>query len=180
MPINRIGLLRLEFERRLVKMESLDDRLESYLSELMDICARWSTWITQQEQAAVSGNYKHLEELTSAAGGLLAEIQSLHSARQSILNEAKKSGMPHGDLYSLSQSLPSWTVRTRRERVRTAKRQMDHLRRLHLAIWVLISQCERFASESIQLLSYGQLESSVYSSTGNADNGGGHLLDAHI
>jgi hypothetical protein len=57
---------------------------------------------------------------------------------------------------------------------------MDHLRRLHLAIWVLISQCERFASESIQLLTYGQLEASVYSSMGNADTGGGHLLDAQI
>jgi len=83
-------------------------------------------------------------------------------------------------LYSLAQALPSWAIRSRRERVRTAKRQMDNLRRLHLAIWVLISQCERFANETIQLFSYGQLEASVYSSTGNADTGGGHLLDAQI
>jgi len=161
-------------------MESLDDRFESYLTQLMDICGRWSTWITQQEQAAVTGNYKRLEELTSAADGLLAEIQGLHSVRQSILDDAKYAGMAHPDLYSLAQALPSWAVRSRRERVRTAKRHMDHLRRLHLAIWVLISQCERFANESIQLFSYGQLEASVYSSTGNADTSGGHLLDAQI
>lgn len=161
-------------------MESLDDRLESYLSQLMDVCGRWSTWITLQEQAAVSGNYKRLEELTSAAEGLLNEIQGLHGARQAILSDAKNAGLPNSDLYTLAQSLPSWAIRSQRERVRTAKRQMDHLRRLHLAIWVLISQCERFASESIQLLSYGQLETSVYSSTGNADTGGGHLLDAQI
>lgn len=161
-------------------METLDDRLESYLTQLMDICGRWSTWITQQEQAAVLGNYKRLEELTSAADGLLAEIQGLHGARQKILEDAKKADMPYGDLYSLAQALPSWGIRSRRERVRTAKRQMDHLRRLHLAIWVLISQCERFASESIQLLSYGQVEPSVYSSTSNTDTGGGHLLDAQL
>jgi hypothetical protein len=161
-------------------METLDDRLESYLTQLMDICGRWSAWITQQEQAAVLGNYKRLEELTSAADGLLAEIQGLHSARQKILDDAKKVEMPYGDLFSLAQALPSWGIRSRRERVRTAKRQMDHLRRLHLAIWVLISQCERFASESIQLLSYGQLEASVYSSTSNTDTGGGRLLDAQI
>lgn len=161
-------------------MGLLDDRLESYLTRLMDVCGRWSTWITQQEQAAVSGNYRRLDELTSAAGGLLGEIQTLHSVRQAILDEARNAGLPHADLYSLAQALPSWALRARRERVRAARRQMDHLRRLHLAIWVLISQCERFASESIQLLSYGQLEASVYASTGNADNGGGHLLDAQL
>jgi hypothetical protein len=163
-----------------VAMELLDDRLESYLTQLMDICSRWSTWITLQEQAAVTGDYKRLEELTYAANGLLTEIQGLQSARQAILAEAKNAGIPNADLYSLAQALPSWSIRSRRERVRTAKRQMDHLRRLHLAIWVLISQCERFASESIQLLTYGQLEASVYSSMGNADTGGGHLLDAQI
>jgi hypothetical protein len=161
-------------------MESLDDRLESYLTHLMDICARWSTWITQQEQAAVTGNYKRLEELTSAADVLLTEIQGLHRVRQSILDDAKTAGMVHADLYSLAQALPSWAIRTQRERVRTAKRHMDHLRRLHLAIWVLISQCERFASETIQLFSYGRVEASVYSSTGNADTSGGHLLDAQV
>lgn len=161
-------------------MERLDDRLESYLTQLMDVCGRWSEWISQQELAAVAGNYKRLEELTSAADGLLAEIQALHGVRQAILAEAKSEGLPHADLYSLAQGLPSWAIIARRERVRTAKRQMDHLRRLHLAIWVLISQCERFASESIQLLSYGQLEASVYSSMNNADNGGGHLLDAQL
>ncbi len=161
-------------------MESLDVRLESYLTQLMDVCGRWSQWITKQEQAAVTGNYKRLEELTSAADGLLEEIQGLHSVRQKILEAAKLSGLPSVDLYSLAQSLPSWSVRSHRERVRTAKRQMDHLRRLHLAIWVLISQCERFANESIQLLSYGQVEASVYSSTSNSDTGGGHLLDAQI
>lgn len=163
-----------------VSMHSLDDRLESYLTQLMDICSRWSIWITEQEQAAITGNYKRLEELTSAANGLLAEIQGLHSVRQAILDTAKIDGMVHADLYSLAQALPSWAVRSRRERVRTAKRHMDHLRRLHLAIWVLISQCERFATESIQLLSYGQVEASVYSATGNADTSGGHLLDAQI
>ncbi len=161
-------------------MESLDDRLDNYLTQLMDICSRWSTWITQQEHAAVTGNYKRLEELTAAADGLLAEIQGLHRGRQMILDDAKNAGMAHADLYSLAQALPSWSIRARRERVRTAKRHMDHLRRLHLSIWVLISQCERFASESIQLLSYGQVEASVYSSTSNADTSGGHLLDAQI
>ena len=161
-------------------MESMDDRLESYLTQLMDICGRWSTWIAQQELAAVTGNIRRLEELTMAADGLLVEIQGLQAARQAILDEAKHLALPHADLYALAQALPSWAIRARRERVRTAKRQIDHLRRLHLAIWVLISQCERFASESIQLLSYGQLEGSVYASSGHADTGGGHLLDAQI
>ena len=161
-------------------METLDDQLESYLTQLMTVCARWSTWISEQENAAVAGNYERLQQLTGAADGLLAEIQGLHGVRQHILEQARAASLPHADLYSLSQSLPSWSDRARRERVRTAKRQMDHLRRLHLAIWVLISQCERFASETMQLLSYGQLEASVYAATGNSDTGGGHLLDAQI
>lgn len=161
-------------------MESLDERLESYLTRLMDICGRWSRWISEQEQAAMTGNYQRLQELTSAADGLLQEIQSLHTWRQGILGDAKLAQLPSADLYSLAQSLPSWANRAHRERVRTAKRQMDHLRRLHLAIWVLISQCERFTNETMQLLSYGHLEASVYASTGNTDTGGGHLLDAQI
>ena len=161
-------------------MESMDDRLESYLTQLMDICGRWSIWIAQQELAAVTGNFRRLDALTSAAGGLLAEIQGLQVVRQAILDDAREVALPHADLYSLAQALPSWAVQARRERVRTAKRQMEHLRRLHLAIWVLISQCERFACESIQLLSYGRVEGSVYSSSGHADTGGGHLLDAQI
>ncbi len=161
-------------------METLDDRLESYLTQLMTICGRWSQWISDQEQAAVEGNYERLQQLTNAADGLLAEIQRLHRERQQILEVAKSVELPHADIYTLAQALPSWSIRARRERVRTAKRQMDHLRRLHLAIWVLISQCERFANETMQLLSYGQLESCVYAPTTNADNGGGHLLDAQI
>ncbi len=161
-------------------MESLDERLESYLTQLMSICGRWSRWISEQEQAAVTGNYDRLQELTSAADGLLNEIQSLHIVRQLMLDDAKQANLPHSDLYSLAQALPSWSNRAHRERVRTAKRQMDHLRRLHLAIWVLISQCERFTNETMQLLSYGQLEASVYSASGNADTGGGHLLDAQV
>ena len=161
-------------------METLDDRLESYLTQLMTICARWSKWISDQEQAAVEGNYDRLQQLTNAADGLLAEIQNLHIVRQGILEAARAAELPHADLYTLAQALPSWANLAHRERVRTAKRQMDHLRRLHLAIWVLISQCERFANETMQLLSYGQLEASVYAATGNADTGGGHLLDAQI
>ena len=161
-------------------MEFLDNRLESYLTQLLTISGRWSTWISDQEQAAVAGNYERLQQLTNAADGLLAEIQGLHRERQQILEDAKSVELPHADIYTLAQSLPSWSNRTRRERVRTAKRQMDHLRRLHLAIWVLISQCERFANETMQLLSYGQLEACVYAPTVNADNSGGHILDAQI
>lgn len=161
-------------------MDTLEDRLESYLTQLMSICGRWTAWITEQEQAAVLGNYRRLEELTTAADGVLAEIQELHRVRQTLLDDAKVAGWPSTDLYTLAQALPSWANRAQRERVRTAKRQMDQLRRLHLAIWVLISHCERFASETMLLLCHGRMEASVYSATGNADTSGGHLLDAQI
>lgn len=146
----------------------------------MSVSDRWSTWIAEQEKAAVMGNIERMQELTSAADSLLLEIQQLHGTRQRILDSAKELSLPASDLYNLAQSLPSWSNAAWRDRVRTAKRQMDHLRRLHLAIWVLISQCERFASESMQILTFGQVEASVYASSGNADTSGGHLLDAQI
>jgi tRNA A37 N6-isopentenylltransferase MiaA len=160
-------------------MNDIEDRLNAYLEHLLAVCGRWSAWIAEQEQAAVVGNYQRLDELTHASGDLLEEIQSLHTQRASILALAESKQLPSTAIIDLAQSLPSWTNPAVRERVRQAKRQMEHLRRLHLAIWVLISQCERFVSETMSLLNYGRLSTAVYVPD-NSDTGGGRLLDAQL
>lgn len=161
-------------------MNGVDERLSRYLDHLMAVCSDWSTWIADQEHAAVVGNYQRLDELTQASSGLLDELKGLQDQRAAILQEALAAGWKCASISELAQLLPSWTDPKQRERVRAARRQMEHLRRLHLAIWVLISQCERFASETMSLLSYGRLTSSVYLSNSNSDTGGGQLLDAQL
>jgi flagellar biosynthesis/type III secretory pathway chaperone len=158
-------------------MQALSSRLDDYLNYLIQICATWSDWIAEQEQAVVKSDFHRLNHLTASADQLLVQIQGLHREREEILREAAEVGVRANTLKELAESLPSWSNPAARERLRTANRHIEHLRRLHLAIWVLISHCERFASQTIQIMSHGQLEASVYASTGRADTSGGQLLD---
>ncbi len=161
-------------------MDDIEAHLEQYLNQLSSVCNRWSRWIAEQEQAAVVGDYHRMNELTDASAGLIEEIQQLHTAREELLVLAEQRGLPAQSLTEMASALPRWADVSFRERVRQAKRQIDHLRRLHLAIWVLISQCERFVSETMSLLNYGRVGTSVYIPPINADDSGGQLLDAQL
>ncbi len=158
-------------------MQALDARLENYLNHLGQIVAQWSEWIAEQELAVVAADFSDLNQLTMSAEPLLAHVRELQRERNEILSEALALGIQATTLLEVAQSLPSWSNLAKRERIRAARRHMDHLRRLHLAIWVLISHCERFASETMQIFNRGQVEASVYSATGKADTCGGQLLD---
>lgn len=158
-------------------MQAFNVRLEDYFNHLMQLCTTWSEWIAGQEQATVGADFSRLNELTHSADQLLAHIRGLHTEREEILSDAKEQGLQVATLQDLAKTLPDWSTPSGRERIRSAQRHIEHLRRLHLAIWVLISHCERFASETMQILSRGQMEASVYASSGKADTSGGQLLD---
>ena len=158
-------------------MQAFNERLENYFSHLMQLCSTWSEWICQQEQAAVDADFSRLNLLTQSADQLLAHIRGLHTEREEILQDAQEQGIEVKTLQDLALTLPNWSSPAGRERIRAAQRHLDQLRRLHLAIWVLISHCERFTSATMQILSRGEMEASVYASTGRADTSGGQLLD---
>ncbi len=158
-------------------MQAISDRLEAYLNLLTLHCAEWSEWIAEQEQAVIQSDFTRLNQLIASADQLLAHVRELHQERLQILSEANAAGISATTLLEIAQTLPSWSSAVRRERMWAAQRHIEHLKRLHLAIWVLISHCERFADESMQIFGRGHVEASVYTASGQADTSGGQLLD---
>jgi hypothetical protein len=159
--------------------KSLTFRLETYLMQLADIHHRWSQWLADSEQAALSPTPDQLLALEPSAALLFQELQQILSDRQQLLNDAQQVGLAAHDLTSLAQLLPAWERPALRQSLFVARQQLTHLRRLHVAAWVLISQAFQYYRDSLQLLMVGN-HPHVYQQASQTDTGGGRLLDASL
>ena len=154
-------------------------RLEAYLNDLAAVYARWSTWLSESELAAVRHDTQRLQGLAPVADALFGELRQMLGARQRLLDEARQQGSAAADLGGLVPLLPPGQASGLRQRLSEARLQMASLRQLHVAAWVLLSQALQYYSESLNLMTIGN-QPHVYQSTPHADTAGGKLLDASL
>jgi hypothetical protein len=167
-------------ERRSVEdVNSITFRLESYLLQLSEINHRWSEWLERNELAVFGADRRLLHEIEVEGLELMRELSGILAGRQQILDDARAHGMPANDLQSLARGLPAWNRPTFRGTVSNAKLQLENLRRLHVAIWVLITQQLYMVRDTKAILMCGTLQRDVYT-TNAMDCGGGQLLDASL
>ncbi len=159
--------------------KSLSFRLESYLVQLADINRRWTQWLTSLELATNQQDSKQLIELQPTASSLFGELQQVIADRQQLLDDARRSELPCADLTTLAKCLPAWDKPSMRASLVQSRLQLAHLRRLHVATWVFISQAVHFYADSMQLLMAGD-RPHVYTESREQDMGGGRLLDASL
>jgi hypothetical protein len=158
---------------------SLTFRLEAYLMQLADLHRRWSRWLADSELAALGRDPKQLLALEPSAAELFQDLRQAQVDRQQLLEDARLAGLAAPDLTALAQLLPAWERPALRQSLIIAGQQLTHLRRLHVAAWVLISQACQFYRDSLQLLMVGN-HPHVYQQTHPTDTSGGRLLDASL
>ncbi len=160
--------------------DSITMRLEAYLIQLTAVNQRWVDWLRRQEQSVVSLELESLQALRQEAGQLIAELSEMKSLRSTMLEDAERLGLPARNLQMLARSLPAWKKNSVRAAITSARGQLSNLRRLHVAVWVLIHQMSHFYSGSLQLLTDGATGRPAYVRSGNVDTGGGTLLDQDL
>lgn len=160
-------------------VNSITFRLESYLLQLSEINQRWSEWLTRNELAVFGSDRRMMHEIEVEGLELMRELSGVLTGRQQILDDANATGIQADDLHSLARRLPAWNRSTFRGTVFNAKQQLANLRRLHVAIWVLITQRLYMVRDSKAILMCGTVSRDVYTNN-NMDLGGGQLLDASL
>jgi hypothetical protein len=159
---------------------SLTFRLESYLAQLADINRRWTQWLADSESAAMRQNVSELQTIEASAQPLFEELAQVVTDREELLADASRSGLACSDLKSLAVCLPAWEKPALRRSVAAARQQLAHLRRLHVATWVLTHHALQHYNGSMQLMTAGTAQRHVYTSDDKADTTGGRLLDANL
>jgi|688.fasta_scaffold00671_42 hypothetical protein len=159
--------------------QTLTMRLEAYLLQLTDWNQRWQEWLTSTESAVVLNQANQLLTLQDSGQQLIENLRSITADRESILASASQSGWSASNLATLARQLPIWQRPRFRDSFEKAKRQLQHLRRLHIASWVLLGQSANYCQEVTQLLTSGSTRQDVYLENSSYDTGG-QLLDAQL
>lgn len=158
---------------------NLSTRLETYLLQLSDLNQRWQHWLNSTESAVVLNEVNQLVALQGAGQQLIENLREVTADRESILESARQAGWPASNLSVLARQLPVWQRPRFRDSFENAKRQLQHLRRLHIAAWVLLGQSASFCQQITQLISSGSTRQDVYLENSASDSGG-QLLDEQL
>ena len=159
---------------------ALTFRLESYLLQLADINRRWTQWLSDNESAVIRQLVPDPQTLADTAQPLFDELAQAVADREKLLGDAKQCGVVCSDLQTLARSLPAWGKPALRNSIANARQQLAHLRRLHVATWVLTHQTLQLHNGSMQLMSEGNAKPHVYTTDEKSDTKGGRLLDANL
>jgi hypothetical protein len=156
-------------------------RLESYLIELSDMHQRWQNWLSSTQNAAVNVDTDRLLALQVQSEALWAELTEICTTREKMLKAAQESGWQARTLRSLAERLPAWNRPKFRAAFSIARNQMEQLKRLHIATWVLLSQSAQHCQEMTMLLTLGTTQQDVYGiDICTTRDGGGQLLDTSL
>ncbi len=153
-------------------------RLETYLVQLGEIHQRWSAWLHEIEKAVVGIDEKKLQAMTAKASELMDEVKEILQLRESLLTDARESGVKAPDLSTLARELPGWKTSKLRKAIAEAKAQLNHIRRIHFSTWVVLHQTVQHYGHITRMLTHGRPLPDVYTDTRHADNQGGRLLNA--
>lgn len=162
------------------EVATIADRIDKYLTQILDINHRWLQWLSDSERAVAKLDVDGLSALSPTADALMHELSSYLEIRADILNDARGIGLHASGLASLARSLPAGRDTGLREKLKDAQRQQARLQRLHASTWVLIRQFLNFYGNTMNLLTEGRSERAAYTPNPNSDIGGGRLLDASL
>jgi hypothetical protein len=154
-------------------------RLESYLMQLSDVNRRLSGWLDRTQSAALKNQPDQLMGLQQEADTLMKDVREIVTSRQQILSSAQQAGWRVTSLGALARQLPIWKRPRFRAAFESAKQQLQQLRRLHVATWLLLGQSANYCHEVTTLLMSGTTKTDVYFANGPRETGG-QLLDAQL
>jgi hypothetical protein len=161
--------------------QTITMRLEAYLLQLTDVQKRWQRWLSSTLNAATNMDTDRLLVLQAEADTLGNELAEISQHRQQMLSEAQQSGWQARTLTSLAQRLPAWNRPKFRAAFSAARNQLEQLKRLHLATWVMLNQSAQHYQEMTMLLTLGTTQQDVYGMDySKSRDGGGQLLDTSV
>ena len=155
-------------------------RIETYLSQLDNALGRWNSWLQLGESAGIALDRSLFATFEQRAPELTTSLQELTERRQGLLRAAAEAGLPAQSIQALAKSLPAWQRAEFRSTMKAMQVQLNHLRRLHVAAFILLHQSLQQSRDSLRLLSTGGAgQRTVYCGNDSLDSGG-QLLDAAL
>jgi hypothetical protein len=159
--------------------DQITARVEAYLIHVAETSTRWREWLQLGETASIVLDQQALLAFEQRAPQLTAALQELASRRQHLLDSAQAAGLPADSIQSLARSLPAWQRFSFRSAVEAVRQQLEHLRRMHTAAFILLHQSWQQSRETLRLLSTGSGLTPVYYGNDSLE-GGGQILDAAL
>lgn len=159
---------------------SLTKQLEGYFTDLGSTVAQWEDWLNQQQKAVVEANLETLQSLNESSQGLLSQLEEFVAKRKQLLSEAAAVGLRSNDLKGLAKKLTQVSGISLEELAMRAQLHMNHLKRLHVATWVLLFESSQLLAGTMSVLLEGQSTKHVYQDSSLSDTGGGQLIDTDI
>lgn len=156
-------------------------RIEAYLLQLNQVQRRWHRWLSDMQLAATQRQAERLGELQLASQSLNDELREVSELRLQMIEQARLEGWPVRNLRSIAERLPAWNRPRFRASVNAARTQIEQLRRLHIATWVVLNQCFQYYDQMAMLITYGAVRHDVYEMPRSSlMESGGQLLDASL
>ena len=159
---------------------TLTGRLENFFGELAVTVKQWEEWLVEQQTAVVSQNLDTLNRLTENARPLFDRLESLVKDRQQLITDAVENQLHIADLRGLANKLSKPDERSLVEAAQKAQLQFGHLKRLHVATWVLVHESSHLLAGTMSVLLDGQSKKHTYQEAASSDMGGGQLIDTDI
>ncbi len=165
-----------------INWQQFAGRLERYMEDLRKLTRRWQLWLEKSELQAVAAlpASTTTDEHFKAEGlALIEQLRQLAGSRDALLRDAKESGWPATSLRELAQRLPNWNQARLRLAFDSARQQLEHLKRLHVATWVALRETADYYQEALNFVMSGGIRMDITIDRRQPESSGG-LLDASL
>lgn len=160
------------------QIQAISQRLEQYVADLNRTIENWQQWLVGLEEGT-AGKLQQNAGNALASEALFQSLNKLMEQRQQVLAEAKQMGKNAANVYSLARTLPIWANSRFRNSLESARIRLAHLRRNHVATWVLLQESTSFCQDSLMLMMSGKTHRD-FTIDQSPPEAGGHLLDASL
>jgi flagellar biosynthesis/type III secretory pathway chaperone len=135
-----------------------------------------------KEQALRSGNSGELLGFAQREGALTQRLQAFAAARQKLLADARRQGLPSESLQSLSGAIGGSQGAAVRERLTVASGRSARLRRQSWCHWILAHRSYHHYSQLLEMIAHGGQKPPTYTDSPSPATGGrgGVVLDASV
>lgn len=159
---------------------SLTNQLKTYFADLTSTVKEWEGWLEQQQRAVTEPNLESLNSLNENSQTLFGRLEGFVIKRKQLLSDAADGGLHATDLKNLARKLSRIGETTLEESAMRAQLHINHLRRLHVATWVLVHESSQLLAGTMTVLLEGHSSKHVYQDSATSDTGGGQLIDTDL
>ena len=155
-------------------------------SELAELLNRLSTsqqqllsLLATKHDLLLSRDHDGLAQLAPKEQELCDELQSCHTRRHELLEQAAQAGLPSDSIQSLSEALPEEEANTLRKPVQESLERSRLLRHQSISQWVVVQRTLLHLSHLLEIFATGGQTQPTYRKGGSTESSGA-LMDQAV